>query len=138
MTAQHMSGENVVKSGRQINCCNSIYFYTYYVHACTCFIHFYTQRIVKSGRQINCYICVCVCPGMADHVQPVSIHLKYMFMHLHRFFIQLHLDSVLSRVGDRSTAIILHAQVHFVDFCFRIFTQNIRPKYAPPRRGKYK
>ena len=44
---------------------------------------------------------------------------------------------VLSRVGDRPTATILHAQFHFL-FSFGLLKQDIRPKYAPPRRGKYK
>ena len=45
---------------------------------------------------------------------------------------------LMSRVGDRPTATILHAQFHCFDFCFWFFKQNIQPKYAPPRKGKYK
>ena len=41
---------------------------------------------------------------------------------------------ILSRVGDRPTATILHAQFHsFFDFCFGSSKQSIRPKYASPR-----
>ena len=44
---------------------------------------------------------------------------------------------ILSRVGDRPTATILHAQMHFFDFA-EAFKANIRPKYAPPRRVNIK
>ena len=38
-------------------------------------------------------------------------------------------NNILSRVGDRPTTTILHAQFHFLDFCFgfynKIFDQNM-------------
>ena len=40
-----------------------------------------------------------------------------------------------SRMGDRPTATILHAQFHLFIFG-SAFKQNIRPKYAPLRRTK--
>ena len=44
---------------------------------------------------------------------------------------------VFSRVGDRPTATILYAQFHFLLIFALVFKQNIRPKYAPPRRPNY-
>ena len=43
---------------------------------------------------------------------------------------------LLSRVGDRPTATILHVQFHFLNLAWAL-RQNIRPKYAPPRRTNY-
>ena len=42
-----------------------------------------------------------------------------------------------SRVGDRPTATILQVQFYFFSFLLWFLKQNIRPKYAPPRRTNY-
>ena len=44
---------------------------------------------------------------------------------------------ILSRVGDRPIATILHAQFHFFDFSSGFSSQNVQPKYAPPRKTNY-
>ena len=39
--------------------------------------------------------------------------------------------------NSRPAATILQVQFHFFDFCLVLLRQNIRPKYAPPRRTNY-
>ena len=46
-------------------------------------------------------------------------HLYTFFTHLIHYFIYL----LLSRVGDRPTATILHAQLNFFDFCSGFYSE---------------
>ena len=74
----------------------------------------------------------------------------YIFINLYTAFIQLlilmqiytllymfYTYFILSRVGDRPTATIMRAQFHVFKKFLEFLLQNIRPKYAPPRRTNY-
>ena len=68
--------------------------------------------------------------------QPISIAFQ-IANSLAGNFAKPFVGCLLSRVGDRPTATILHAQFHFFDFCLGFKKQNIRPKFALPRRTSY-